>query len=297
MLRSARAVVRVVVFVAAGAVALFAPAFAHGYDWPLKPLHRQHPIRGAFDDPRLGGTFHFGVDIVASNGQAVFAVASGTAFVYSDAIAVRQPNGHEFSYWHVRATVKEHSYVKKGQMVGVVRHGFGHLHFAERNGHTYVNPLRRGGLKPFVDRTTPVVEAIDVDRERNGTFDATVRAYDPPAMPVPAPWQHAVWTPETVRWRLFSNGVAVTPWTVATDFDRYLSKRRFDTVYARGTIQNLPGRAGRYVFELVRGLRLTLGTYDIEVRASDTRGNIGSGSFVFEVATDQSLSTRKAPSR
>src|ERR687892_151712 len=35
--------------------------------WPVKPLHRQHPIRGSFLDPRpdpeLGAIYHDGVDV------------------------------------------------------------------------------------------------------------------------------------------------------------------------------------------------------------------------------------------
>src|SRR5579859_7237437 len=118
-------------FVAAGVAALCAPAFAHAYGWPVKPFDQQHAIRGAFDDPRMGGSFHFGVDISVPDGTTVYAVAPGTVFRYSDAIAVRQPNGHEFSYWHVQATVPEHSYVEAGEQIGYVRYGFEHVHFAE----------------------------------------------------------------------------------------------------------------------------------------------------------------------
>jgi len=297
MVRSPRAVVRVVAFVAAGVAAFFAPALARAYRWPIKPFDRPHAIRGAFDDPRLGGTFHFGVDIVAANGQAVYAVAPGTVFRYSDAVAVRQPNGHEFSYWHVRATVPEHSYVKEGAQIGVVRYGFGHVHFAEWNGHTYLNPLRRGGLAPFFDRTKPVVGPIDLDRQANGTFDATVEAYDPPPMRLHGAWRNAVWTPEIVRWRLVSNGMPVVPWTVAADFDAYLPRRRFRQIYAPGTRQNFPGRAGLYVFRLANGLRLADGHYAVEVLASDTRGNTGSSTLGFDVVADQTLRTTKMPSR
>src|SRR5439155_4196768 len=112
MVRSGRAVVRVVAFVAAGVAALSAPAFARAYGWPVKPFDRQHAIRGAFDDPRLGGSFHFGVDISVHDHTAVYAVAAGTVFRYSDAIAVRQRGGRESPYWHVRPTVPEHAYVR-----------------------------------------------------------------------------------------------------------------------------------------------------------------------------------------
>src|SRR5205085_7796364 len=56
------------------------------YPWPLKPFDRPHPVRGNFDDPRvdfvgdeLASNFHFGVDISAADGTAVYAVAPGIA--------------------------------------------------------------------------------------------------------------------------------------------------------------------------------------------------------------------------
>jgi hypothetical protein len=289
-------VVRVIVVVAAGVVALSAPAYAHAYGWPVKPFDRQHAIRGAFDDPRMGGSFHFGVDISVPDGTAVYAVAPGTVFLYSDAIAIRQPDGHEFSYWHVRGTVPEHAYVQAGARIGVVRFGFGHVHFAEFDGTTYVNPLRPGALTPFSDTTKPIVGPIVVDDD-NGLTQATVEAYDPPPIVPPAPWQHAMWTPALIRWRLMQNGVAILPWTVAVDSSTYHPKSQFNAVYAPGTRQNLPGRQGRFVFWLTHGMNLLDGRYDLEVLASDTRGNTGSASYVFDIATDQSLSRTKLPSR
>lgn len=288
--------VRVIPFVAAASAALFAPAFAHAYGWPVKPFNQQHAVRGAFDDPRMGGSFHFGVDISVPDGTSVYAVAPGTVFRYSDAIAVRQPGGHEFSYWHVQATVPEHSYVQTGDKIGYVRFGFGHVHFAESDGTTYVNPLRPGALTPFADTTKPLVGPIDVEVS-NGTMQATVEAYDPPPILPPAPWQLAMWTPALIRWRLVQNGVGVVPWTVAVDSSTYHPKSQYDDVYAPGTIQNLPGRAGRFVFWLTHGIPLPDGRYDLEVLASDTRDNTGSASYVFDVATGQGVSTVKTASR
>lgn len=285
---------RVAAFVAAGIAALALPAFAHAYGWPIKPFDEQHAIRGAFDDPRDGRSFHFGVDICAPDGTPVFAVAPGTVFRYADAVAIRQPDGHEFSYWHVAATVAEHSYVDAGAQIGVVRAGWGHVHFAEWDGRTYVNPLRPGGLEPFADTTAPVVGPITVAADR-GRIDATVEAYDVPPITPPAPWQDARWTPEIVRWRLLHDGRELTPWTDATDFSAHLPPDEFSSVYAPGTEQNAPGRPGRYVFWLVRGLRPEPGTYELQVEAEDTRGNVGSASSTFELA--QILRTRNTASR
>jgi hypothetical protein len=285
---------RVAALVAAGIAALALPGLAHAYGWPVKPFDQQHAIRGAFDDPRDGRSFHFGVDICTPDGTPVYAVAPGTVFRYADAVAVRQSDGHEFSYWHVDATVAEHSYVDAGEQIGVVRAGWGHVHFAEWDGHTYVNPLRPGGLEPFVDTTSPVVGPIAVDAD-GGRIDVTVEAYDVPPIAPPAPWQDARWTPEIVRWRLLQDGREPTPWTDAVDFSSHLLPGAFASVYAPGTEQNAPGRAGRYVFWLARGLRLEPGAYELQVEAEDTRGNVGSGSSSFEVA--QILRTRKIASR
>jgi Peptidase family M23 len=289
-------VVRVLALVAACVAALCAPPLSRAYGWPIKPFHRQHVVRAAFDDPRFGRYFHFGVDICAHDGTAVYAVASGTVFAYSDAVAVRQPNGHEFSYWHVRATVPEHAYVRAGQRIGVVRAGFGHVHFAEFDGRTYVNPLRRGGLTPFVDHTAPVVGPIAL-KQWHGTVRLTVEAYDVPPLVPRGPWSGAVWTPEIVRWRLLGNGRPVVPWTVAVDFRRFHSPREYTSIYARGTRQNRPDSPGRYIFWLTHGLALPDGDYALQVWASDTRGNVGSDALEFTLSSDQGLNTTNRASR
>jgi len=283
-------------FVAAVVAALGAPAFARAYGWPVKPFDKQHVIRGSFDDPRFGRYFHFGVDIAVPDGTRVYAVASGTVFRYSDAIAVRAPGGREFSYWHVQGTVPEHSYVQAGKQIGIVRPGFGHVHFAEFNGHTYVNPLRRGALMPFRDTTAPVVGPIDV-RQSDGTFSATVEAFDFPPIRPAGWWKNAIFTPEVVRWRLLEFGAPIVPWTTAVDFDRFLQPSEYTSVYAPGTRQNRPGRPGKYVFWLTHHLSLLDGSYAIQVQAIDTRGNTGSAALEFEVASDQVLSTTKTASR
>ena len=288
--------VRVVTLCAAGVAALLAPALASAYGWPLKPFDQQHAIRGAFDDPRSGlgpdGTlkhsFHFGVDISAPDGTAVYAVAPGTVFHEADAVDVRQPDGHEFSYWHIDAAVVEHSYVETGDLLGYVKPPWEHVHFAEFDGTTYVNPLRAGGLEPFIDTTTPVVGPIDA-QDAGGRLDATVEAYDPPPLVPPAPWQDAVWTPALIRWRLVPAGGAPLPWRTAVDFSRLLPSRDYDSIYAPGTHQNAPGLPGRYIFWLAHGLdtrALPDGTYELDVEAEDTQGNTGTASTAVVIDND-----------
>jgi Peptidase family M23 len=272
---------RLVVFAAAGLAALGQSALAHAYGWPLKPFDQPHAIRGAFGDPRSGTSFHFGVDISAPDGTPVYAVAPGTVFRYSDAVAVRQADGHEFSYWHVEATVPEHSSVRAGDEIGVTRPRWGHVHFAEWDGTDYLNPLRPGALEPFIDTTTPVVGPISVRRVA-GAIDATVEAYDTPPIAPPPPWQDARWAPALVRWRILQDGHEVIPWVDAADFRTTRPPpSEFSSVYAPGTEQNWPDHAGRYVFWLAHGLQLANGSYQLEVEAEDTRGNVGTASLSF----------------
>lgn len=318
MLRSRRIVVAMRVMLIAVAAALVAPAGAFAYGWPVAPFNAQHAIRGAFDDPRIGAgpaglaerSFHFGVDIVAPDGTAVYAVAPGTVFLYPDAVAVHEPDGHDFSYWHIDPVVPEHSEVDKGELLGYVRAGWGHVHFAESDGLTYLNPLRPGGLEPYADWTTPVVGPIALSTSTGGPLPAedaygrinlSVDAYDVPPLVPPAPWQDARWTPALVRWRLVHNGDEVLPWRTAADFrTTWLPPVEYDRIYAPGTNQNHPWEPGRYVFWLAQGLdtaELANGEYQIEVAAEDTRGNTGSASLAFDVQNGQSRKTTKRSSR
>ncbi|HZC31262.1 MAG TPA: peptidoglycan DD-metalloendopeptidase family protein [Gaiellaceae bacterium] len=274
----------------AGIVALLAPAVARAYPWPIKPFDEPHAIRGAFGDPRSGRSFHFGVDISAPDGTPVYAVAPGTAFRYQDAVDVRQPDGREFSFWHIDAAVGEHSFVNAGDLLGWVKAPWEHVHFAEFDGTTYVNPLRPGGLEPYADTTTPVIQSVDVDGS-----NATVEAYDPPPIAPPFPWQDARWTPERIRWRLDGGD-----WSTAYDFTQLYPPSAFDSVYAPGTEQNKPEQPGRYVFWLFRGLDLAPGRHTLEVEASDTGGNTATASKSFTttgVAPRRSRVLDRSPSR
>jgi murein DD-endopeptidase MepM/ murein hydrolase activator NlpD len=289
---------RVLALLAAGVAALLAPDLSSAYGWPIKPFDRQHAIRGAFDDPRQGigvgglfeSSFHFGVDISAPDGTPVYAVAAGTVFNYPDAVTVHQPGGHEFAYWHVVSAASEHSRVSAGELIGYVRFPWGHVHFAEREHNTYLNPLRPGGLEPFTDNTAPVVDDIDV-AQQNGQLIATASAYDTPPIAPPPPWQDARWTPALLQWRLIRNGNEVLPWQTAADFSVWHKPLEYDTIYAPGTVQNRPLTPGKYVFWLTHGLDTHTfpdGTYELEVAASDTRGNTGTGSSYVTITNTQS---------
>ena len=166
------------------------PHFAYAYDssyrgWPVAPTHVEHPVRGAFLDPRgvddtgLSG-YHFGIDVSIDDRHAeagapagfshrVYAVESGRVSEppgvrTRPCIARRLQVGH-FAYWHVSPVVAARAYVKAGEQIGWSCLGVWHVHVSEwqrfRGRQVWVNPLHRGGrIAPYVDTAAPVVNAL-----------------------------------------------------------------------------------------------------------------------------------------
>jgi peptidase M23-like protein len=280
----------------------------------VKPFHRQHPIRGAFGDPRtLRGSvditfdnpvsFHDGVDIQARDGTPVYAVEGGFVSVEGPhAIAVGSPfalptSPVVFGYWHIDRVVKAGQYVQRSQLLGYVHAGAGHVHLSERRYGIYVNPLRRGGLAPYADHTFPVIRGLIVyaaatERELplgavTGRIDIAVDAYDPPAIQPWGDWSDAVWSPAHITWSGLFDGSAWMPRSgpaQTVDFERFPHVALRD-VYAPGTVQNGPGFVGDDRFWLVRGLDTSglVGDHQITVAAWDTRGNRTTRTFTLAV--------------
>lgn len=262
------------------------PAVAPAYGWPLKPFDRQHPVRAFLDDPRIGANggkaFHFGIDVAAPDGTPVYAVTGGELYLSHGSLCVVAGAGHEFGYWHIRANPQlvEHQTVRKHELLGWIAPNWGHVHFAERIGKTYVNPLRPGGLGPYTDPTPPTVASINVVRTGN-RIDLVAGAYDTPWPRVPGPWASAPVTPALLRWRVGTTGA----WHVAADFtQRMLDRRLFDTIYAPYTTQNHADRPGTFAFYLAHDWRPADGTYVIQVEASDTRGNTAHAAVTVSVS-------------
>ena len=172
-----------------------------------------------------------------------------------------------FGYWHIDPAVRSGQYVQRSQLLGYVHVGAGHVHLSERRFGIHVNPLRRGGLAPYVDYTYPVIRGLIVyaaatDRELpldavTGRVDIAVDAYDPPAMRPWGEWSEAIWSPAHISWSgLFDYESAWMPRSgpaLTVDFDR-LPHAALRDVYAPGTVQNQPYVTGDDRFWLVRGL-------------------------------------------
>jgi hypothetical protein len=261
------------------------------YCWPLAPFDRQHPVRAFFCDPRIGAkgskAFHFGIDVSGADGTPVYAVEGGIVDVEgAQNIAVVESGGaSEHGYWHIVPAVKPGQQVAQHELLGHIAKSWGHVHFAERRGGQYWNPLRKGALTPFADFGAPSVDRIVAERARKhlspgfltGVVAFVAEAHDITPIAAPPPWKGLPVTPAFVRWRLIRGGRAVVPWQVVADFrTTLLPAARYPQVYAAGTTQNHPNAAGLFRFLLARAFdtrRHPDGDYRLDVEAADIRGN------------------------
>jgi hypothetical protein len=272
------------------------------YGWPLKPFDRAHPVRGYFNDPRISGTsraFHFGIDIAAADGTPVHAVEGGTVHrERGRSVAVVSPSGRVFGYWHVVPAVRHRQKVDRHQLLGHIEAPWAHVHFAESVRKAYRNPLRPGGIAPWLDPSSPRIAGIDLVRagtqqkqsplDVHGDVDVIVEAWDRPPLPVPPPWHDLAVTPALLRWRVLRGRTVVRPWHTPVDFRKtMLPAGLFASIYAPGTRQNKPNQVGRYRFYVAHGWTTSLlrdGLYRLEVEASDAQGNRAVAGLPFTIS-------------
>jgi O-antigen ligase/polysaccharide polymerase Wzy-like membrane protein len=178
--------------------------------WPVAPLHRQHPIRSSFLDPRRGtlrtggeAAYHSGIDISvrddrpepgAAPGRThrVYAIEGGTALLHASRPSTPCQNrrvaiGH-FQYWHVDTTglVTNGEHIRPGQLIGWTCKGLWHVHLSEwmelYGRRVYVNPLHPGmKLRPYVDVKAPRIHAIEFYRPALPVWIAGARTVFPQA--------------------------------------------------------------------------------------------------------------------
>lgn len=298
-------------------VALGAPAGSLAYGWPVKPFDAPHPVRGSFGDPRtifegpptrqtlLRGSgrfsFHWGVDISAPNGAAVYPVVSGVVTGTStSSVSVASGPGLAFEYWHISPTVETGQRVQARRTVlGRILRPSHHVHLAELHSRTVVNPLQPGHLTPYRDTTVPVVANVSF-RRSGSAIEIVASAYDRPAIAAPGGWRDLPVTPALLTWRITSaaTGKVVVRRHVAYDVRSGLPTQPFWRIYARGTHQNMTvfgthysyGEPGVYLFRLTpEGFdmhALPDGVYALTVTAVDVGGNHSSTVRAFTVAHD-----------
>lgn len=295
---------------------------AAGYGWPVRPFDKQHAIRGFFGDPRTVFTeslfangingpgsfsFHNGLDITAPNETPVYPVASGVAHVVSGAtVHVTTLDGRTFQYFHVVPEVLDgEQVVARRTILGRVQAPYEHVHLSEIDGIRVVNPLLKGHLRPYVDRTRPVVDEIEFRSADGrplgslgvcGRISIVASALDRPPLAVVGPFAGLPVAPALVTWEVVKLGKGIViPRTTTVDLRRTLPlPRDFWNVYARGTYQNAPrfglqqfnAMPGRFLFLLTSALEtktLGNGVFVVTVHAADARANAGALSRRFSV--------------
>jgi hypothetical protein len=273
--------------------ATLAPRTAQAsYGWPVKPFDRQHPIRGFFGDPRISdvrgditGQLHFGIDVSAADGTAVYATLSGWASVdpYHPDVVDIVSGSTTFSYWHVVPAIHAQAVAAERTVIGHVEAPWAHVHFSELQGGVYVNPLRPGALSPYADHTRPAIHALCFERHGtpaghtvSGRVDLVAEVADTTPLAVPGRWLGMPVMPALVRYRILGRHGAVIPWRTAFDVRERLPSTPVADVFAPWTRMNHAWRGGRYRVYLVRGWNTTTlpdGGYRLEAMAADTRGN------------------------
>lgn len=293
------------------------------YNWPIQPFDQPHPVRGVFGDPRtsfdgppttagLNGqgsfSYHAGIDISAPDGTAVYPVRSGIVHLRSrETVVVTSDDGDAFEYWHIVPSVREGQRVTAYETVlGRIRPGgYEHVHLTELRDGRPVNPLAPGHLTPYVDHTAPQVDGASyLDQSGRqllpeflrGQVQLVVSAADATAMAVPGRWNGLPVAPARLTWRIESakSGAVVVPETEAFDVRERLPRAAFWATYARGSRQNMANFAGHKMWRQpgVYLVRLTSSfdttdlnddIYELVATATDSRGNTGTGRFVFTI--------------
>jgi hypothetical protein len=183
--------------------------------------------------------------------------------------------------------------------------GYDHVHLAEIRGNRVWNPLARGGIAPYRDRTVPQVRAINVRPAGSlvpfesstvcGTVSVVAAADDAAPMAVPGVFGGFPLSPSLITWSLAKvGGSTYVRDAPAADFRTTLpGSKSFWTIYARGSYQNAPRFSnrqyfmpGRFLYSLASFVDTRAypnGLYEITVDVSDMRGNNSEAALQFKI--------------
>jgi hypothetical protein len=199
--------------------------------WPLKPFHRQHPVRARLDEHRPSG-FHVGIDIQAKDWSPVYAMQPGRAHILDSRWPDARVQVGNYIYWHVHPAVHEGQHViPYVTVLGHVLRSMGHLHLSEVDSSgRWLNPLRPGArvLAPYGDDEPPVIGAPHIAADGSVTVDA----FDPQSFRMRTRYITPVLAPAGLAYRLWhANGTPDGPLEWAVRATHVLDPRLSNTLY------------------------------------------------------------------
>jgi hypothetical protein len=201
--------------------------------WPLRPFHRQHPLRAGLNE-RRPANMHEGVDIQAQDGTPVYAIQPGTARIVAPGTPDERVQVGSYLYWHVHHRVRPGQFVSAYHtVVGTIINGAGHLHLSELSGERFLNPLRPGGrvLAPWTDTQPPIIGA---PTEHAGGR-VTVEVFDPQSFRALIKYRTPVLAPAALAYRARdAGGHDVTGLRFALRGSQHLPDAARWVVYAAG---------------------------------------------------------------
>lgn len=200
--------------------------------WPLRPFHKQHPLRAGLNELRES-SLHHGVDIQARDGSRVYAMQPGYAHILQSTGPESRIQVSNYIYWHVIPNVSERQYINPYKTVlGKTKRGFGHLHLSEVSSDgSYLNPLRPHGraLTPWHDRYSPILGAL-----RLGNDGGSISIFDPQSFTKATTYKTPVIAPAFVAYRLWDKkGKAVSRLTYILRGSHNLPWSTKNVIYAQ----------------------------------------------------------------
>jgi hypothetical protein len=170
--------------------------------WPLRPFHRQHPLRSGLNEIRPSG-LHIGFDIQARDHQLVYGMQSGTArIIKTGGLDKGVVQVGQFVYWHLDLRVRDGQWADAYHTpLGAIHAGFGHVHLSEVVGGEQLNVLRPGGrtLAPWNDTEAPIIGKPKI----YGDGTVTVGVFDPQSFVAKIKYETPVLAPAALAYRLF----------------------------------------------------------------------------------------------
>ena len=222
------------------------------YPWPVKPFDRQHPVRGFFNDPRVqdaSHAFHFGIDVSAPDGTAVYAVTPGRSSSRTRATPSQcrrrtgAPSATGTSSRRSRTTSRSAC-----TSCSVTSRRAGATSTSPRaSTGRYVDPIRPGAIHPFVDVGPSDGREDHVPQRRQGRVCPTASRAVCRSAASPTTRRRSTcrrrgrtcrWRPARVRYRIFCAGKCVLPLRAGVDLRVFRKPDLFQTVYgARDTAE------------------------------------------------------------